>query len=47
MIRPRWVGWGLAVTVLTVVSMAVLMPLTGEVLAGLAILALAAFIITL
>lgn len=47
MIRPRWVGWGLAAALLTVVSMTVLMPLTDEVLAGLAIIALAAFIITL
>ncbi|MHC8403354.1 hypothetical protein ACYZTX_28965 [Pseudomonas sp. MDT1-17] len=47
MIGPRWVGWMLAATLLTVLSMTVLLPLTGEVTSGLAIVALAAFIITL
>lgn len=47
MIRSQWMGWLLVTVLLAVVVITVLMPLTGEVLAGLAIMAMALFVITL
>jgi|LNAP01.1.fsa_nt_gb hypothetical protein len=47
MMGSRRVGWMLVAALLAVASLTLLMPVTGEILGCLAIMAVAAFIITL